>query len=151
MGKAIIGAGNSEGLPLSEAVLAGGFLFLSGLVGFGPDGRIVPGGIAAETRAIFTEVSRLLTLAGATLDDVVKVSVYLADASDFDSFNSVYGAYFRKAAPARISMSVRLTIDARIELDLIAYVGRARRVIRKLKLIVHRLYEARTTGVPLAR
>lgn len=148
MGKAIIGAGNGEGLPLSEAVLAGGFLFLSGLVGFGANGRIVPGGIAAETTAIFAEVRRLLKLGGATLDDVVKVNVYLADASEFDSFNAAYRTYFTKAPPARISMQVGLTIEARVELDLIAYVGKSRRVMRKFKGLLDRLS---ATPVPLAR
>jgi 2-iminobutanoate/2-iminopropanoate deaminase len=123
LGKQIISAGGVEGLPLSEAVRAGGFVFLSGLVGFGHDGRIVPGGIAAETDAIFTEVRRLLGAAGATLDDVVKVNAYLTDAAEFDAFNAAYRVYFPQAPPARISMSVRLTIEARIELDLIAYVG----------------------------
>jgi 2-iminobutanoate/2-iminopropanoate deaminase len=124
MGKTIIGTSGVEGLPLSEAVVAGGFVFLSGLVGFGSDGRIVPGGIAAETDAIFAQVKHLLAQAGATLEDVVKVNVYLSDAGEFDVFNTVYRKYFAQAPPARISMSVRLTIDARVELDLIAFVGR---------------------------
>ena len=123
MGRVIIGASNPEGLPLSEAVLAGGFLFISGLVGFDPEGKIVPGGIAAETEAIFREVKRLLSLAGATLEDVVKVNVYLADPAEFSGFNAAYREHFPSSAPARISMSVQLTIDARVELDLIAYVG----------------------------
>lgn len=123
MGKVIVGVGNPEGLPFSEAVVAGGFLFMSGLVGFGPDGKVVPGGIAAETEAIFREVKRLLALAGGTLEDVVKVNVYLADAAEFSSFNVAYRMHFPSAAPARISMSVHLTIDARVELDLIAYIG----------------------------
>jgi len=123
MGKTIIGGAGLEGLPLSEAVLAGGFLFLSGLVGFGSDGRIVPGGIAAETDAIFAHVQRLLALAGGTLQDVVKVNAYLSNAAEFEAFNAAYRAYFREAPPARISMSVQLTIDARVELDLIAFIG----------------------------
>ena len=123
MEKTIIGGGNAEGLPFSEAVRAGGFLFLSGLVGFGPDGRIVPGGIAAETDAIMAEAKRLLALGDGSLADVVKVGVFLADADEFDSFNTAYRRHFPRSPPARISMSVRLTIDARVELDLIAYVG----------------------------
>src|SRR5450631_1816869 len=117
MGKQVIGASGPNGLPLSEAVYAGGFLFLSGLVGFGSNGRIVQGGIVAETDAIFTEVQRLLALGGASLSDVVKVNVYLADGSEFESFNSAYRLYFPKSPPARISMSVGLTIEARVELD----------------------------------
>ena len=123
MGKQILGAGNSEDLPFSEAVRAGDFIFLSGLVGFGADGSIVPGGVTAETDAIFAQARRLLQLGGATLDDVVKVNVYLADADEFGSFNAAYRLHFPQSPPARISMSTRLTIDARLEIDLIAYVG----------------------------
>lgn len=123
MGKEIIGGGSVEGLPLSEAVRAGGFVFLSGLVAFGPDDKVVPGGIEAETRVVLDEAERLLTLAGATLDDVVKVNVYLTRPEDFDGFNRMYRVRFPRRPPARISMCVQLTIDARLELDMIAYIG----------------------------
>lgn len=123
MGKQILSSGNAEGLPFSEAVRAGDFIFLSGMVGFGADGGIVAGGVAAETDAIFAEARRLLQLAAASLDDVVKVNVYLAEPEDFDRFNAAYRVHFPQAPPARISMSTRLTIDARLEIDLIAYVG----------------------------
>lgn len=123
MSKRIIGGANAENLPLSEIVRAGDFLFLSGLVGFGHDQRIVPGGIAAETDTILLEAQRLLALAGATLEDVVKVNVYLCEANEFDAFNATYRRHFPHAPPARVSLVVGLTIDARVELDMIAYVG----------------------------
>ena len=123
MGKTIVKGSGAEGLPFSEVVAAGGFVFLSGLVAFDSQGKIVSGGIGAETRTIFVDVHRLLALAGAGLDDVVKVNVYLADPADFDAFNEEYRRHFSDAPPARISVSVKLTIDARVELDLIAYVG----------------------------
>lgn len=123
MGKEIIGGPQVEGLPLSEAVRAGGFVFLSGLVAFGPDGKIVRGGIEAETRAVLDEAQRLLTLAAATLDDVVKVNVYLTQPEHFDGFNRIYRQRFPRHPPARISMCVGLTIDALLELDMIAYIG----------------------------
>jgi len=123
MGKTIVKGSGTEGLPLSEVVVAGGFVFLSGLVAFDSEGKIVSGGIGTETRTIFLEIRRLLALAGAGLDDVVKVNVYLADPADFDAFNAEYRRHFGNAPPARISLSVKLTIDARVELDLIAYVG----------------------------
>jgi 2-iminobutanoate/2-iminopropanoate deaminase len=87
MSKQILSAGNAEGLPFSEAVRAGDFIFLSGMVGFAADGRIVEGGVSAETDAILAEARRLLQLADATLDDVVKVNVYLSEPDDFDQFN----------------------------------------------------------------
>lgn len=123
MRKQIIGGPHPEGLPVSEAVKAGDFVFLSGLVGFGADGTIVKGGIEAETSAVLNEAQRLLELAGATLADVVKVNVYLTRAADFDKFNAVYRQRFGSMPPARISMCVELTIDAAIEIDLIAYLG----------------------------
>lgn len=123
MGKQIIGGAHPEGLPIAEAVSAGGFVFLSGLCGFDASGAIVKGGIQAETRSILDEAQRLLELAGATLSDVVKVGVYLSRAEDFDAFNAVYRERFAGSPPARISMCVMLTIDASIELDLTAYIG----------------------------
>lgn len=123
MGKLVVGGAHPEGLPVSEAVLAGGFVFLSGLVGFDANGAIVKGGIQAETRAVLDEAQRLLTEAGAEISDVVKVNVYLSRAEDFDAFNAVYRQRFAKSPPARITMCVTLTIDALIELDLIAYIG----------------------------
>lgn len=123
MGKQVFGTGNVENLPFSEAVRAGGFVYLSGLVGFGPDGRIVAGGVAAETNAIMLEAQRLLGLAGGTLEDLVKVNAYLTDPQDFDAFNAAYRVYFPKAAPARITLGARLTIEARLEIDFIAYLG----------------------------
>jgi 2-iminobutanoate/2-iminopropanoate deaminase len=125
MGRQVLGTGNPEGLPISEAVRAGDFVFLSGLVGFDPDGKIISGGIAAETHAILAEAKRLLALAGGGLDDLVKVNVYLADPAEFDEFNAAYRVHFPNSAPARISVSTRLTIDARVEIDFIAYVGAA--------------------------
>jgi enamine deaminase RidA (YjgF/YER057c/UK114 family) len=123
MGKQIVGGPHPEGLPISEAVAAGGFIFLSGLVGCDADGNVVQGGIEAETTAVLDEAQRLLGLAGATLADVVKVNVYLTRPGDFDKFNAVYRRRFGSKPPARISMCVQLTIDAALELDLIAYVG----------------------------
>ena len=80
MGKQILGAGNAEGLPFSEAVRAGDFIFLSGLVGFGADG----GHRGGRSRGGNGRYLRRSTAAAPTrccdLDDVVKVNVYLADA-----------------------------------------------------------------------
>lgn len=123
MPKRIIAGTNSEGLPLSEAVEAGGFIFLSGMVGFGSDGKIVAGGVGPELDSIMAQASEILARAGATLDDVVKVNITLVDAGDFDAFNERYRTYFRKDPPARITTVAGLTIDARIELDMIALAG----------------------------
>lgn len=123
MPKTIIAGGNVEGLPLSEAVSAGGFIFISGLVGCDADGRVTPGGVAAETSLIIDQVESLLHRAGASLEDIVKVNAYLAQVEDFDRFNAAYAQRFAGAPPARITTGSMLTIDARIEMDFTAYVG----------------------------
>lgn len=123
MAKQVISGSSTEGLPLSEAVRAGDFVFISGMVGFGPDGRIVEGGIASETDRIMADVADILKRAGATLDDIVKVTAYLVHACDFEAFNETYATYFREAPPARVGVVTALTIDARIEMDFVAYTG----------------------------
>lgn len=124
MGKQVISGAGMEGLPLSEAVRAGDFVFVSGMVGFGPDGKIVEGGVAAETDRIMADAADILKRAGATLADIVKVNIYLVDAGDFPVFNETYARYFRKEPPARASIATSLTIDARVEMDFIAYTGK---------------------------
>jgi 2-iminobutanoate/2-iminopropanoate deaminase len=123
MGKTIIVGENVEGLPISEAVQAGGFIFFSGLVAVDSEGRVIPGGIAAETDHIFRQVATTLTTIGASLSDVVKVNAILTNAEDFDGFNDSYRKHFHTKPPARITTCAQLLIDARVELDLIAYVG----------------------------
>lgn len=124
MAKQVISGPGMEGLPLSEAVRAGDFIFISGMVGFGPDGRIVEGGVAAETDRIMADAADILKRAGAALADIVKVSICLTDADDFPAFNEAYARYFRKNPPARVSLVAKLTIDARVEMDFIAYTGK---------------------------
>ena len=123
MPKQVISGIGTEGLPLSEAVRAGDFVYISGMVGFGPDGKIVEGGIAAETDRIMADVADILKRAGATLRDIVKVNVYLRDAADFAAFNEAYAKYFREAPPARAGVVTALTIDARVEMEFVAYTG----------------------------
>lgn len=124
MAKQVISGPGMEGLPLSEAVRAGDFIYVSGMVGFGPDGRIVEGGVAAETDRIMADAADILKRAGATLADIVKVSICLTHADDFAAFNEAYARYFRKDPPARVSLVAQLTIDARVEMDFIAYTGK---------------------------
>ncbi len=121
MGLEFIAGENVEGLPLSEAVRAGDFIFVSGMVGFGPDGKVVQGGVAAETERIMGDLEELLTRAGGSLSRIVKVSVYLANADDFETFNRTYARYFKSKAPARVSVVTALTIDATVEMDFVVY------------------------------
>lgn len=108
-------------VPLSPAVRAGDFIYISGQVPTGPDGVIVPGGIEAQTRKVLDNMQAALSLAGATLADVVKTTVILADARDFGAFNKVYGTYFPQDPPARTTLEARLMIDIRVEIEAVAY------------------------------
>ena len=111
-------------VPLSPAVRAGDFVFVSGQVPVGPDGRVVPGGIGAETRAVIDNIRAALALAGCGLEDVVKTTVWLRDRDDFPAFNAVYAEYFPHQPPARSTAESRLMIDIAVEIEAIAYAPR---------------------------
>ena len=110
-------------LPFSPAVKAGPFVFVSGQVAMGEDGEIVPGGIEAQTRQALKNVERALALAGSSLADVVKATVWLDDARDFWSFNRVYAEHFPGNKPARSTTQAKLMVDAKIEIEVVAYRG----------------------------
>jgi reactive intermediate/imine deaminase len=107
-------------LPFSAAVSANGFVFVSGQVAKGDDGNIVAGDIEAHTRQTLRNVERTLALAGCTLRDVVKVTVWLQDAGDFARFNRVYAEFFQGDKPARSTTQAKLVVDSRIEIEAIA-------------------------------
>jgi 2-iminobutanoate/2-iminopropanoate deaminase len=111
---------NSEGLPLSDAVRFGDLLFVSGMVGMDAAGTVVAGGIAAETHQAFRNIAAVLAAAGAHLSDVLKVNVILTRAEDFAAFNAAYREIFPTDPPARVSMVAGLTIDACVEIDVVA-------------------------------
>jgi 2-iminobutanoate/2-iminopropanoate deaminase len=102
--------------PYSPAVRAGDFLFISG--------QVAPeiGDVAHETRQVLTNLRRILEACGATLDDVVKCSVFLANAEDFAAMNAVYGEFFGEARPARSTVVTGFAIpNIKVEIDAIAY------------------------------
>ncbi|GAB2707516.1 RidA family protein [Comamonas piscis] len=107
--------------PLSPAVRAGDFVFVSGTVPTDDQGQVVPGGIEAQTRAVFKRLEEALALGGCTLADVAKVNVWLDDPRDFGSFNRVYMECFGDHRPARSTVESRLMIDAKVEIDVTAY------------------------------
>jgi reactive intermediate/imine deaminase len=110
-------------MPFSRAVRAGDFIYVSGQVPLGEDTEIVPGGIVEQTHQTMKNVISALESAGAALKDVVKCTVWLEDARDFASFNKVYLSYFKDHPPARSCVESRLMIDAKVEIEAIAYVG----------------------------
>jgi len=80
--------------PFSPAVRAGDFVYVSGQVPVDKNGELVVGGIEAQTRQVMENIKTVLALAGATLDDVCKSTVWLQDARDFGAFNRIYMSYF---------------------------------------------------------
>ena len=115
-------------LPYSDAVRAGGLLFLAGTIGSAPGSRqLVPGGIEPETRQALENVRANLEAHGSSLDRVVKCTVFLADINDFETMNKVYREFFPNNKPARTTVGVAaLPIGARIEIDCIAAAGASR-------------------------
>ena len=107
--------------PFSPATRAGAFVFVSGQVPVDDGGQVVVGGIEAQTRQVFRNIEKVLALAGCTLEDVCKVGVWLDDARDFGSFNRVYMECFGSHRPARSTVESRLMIDAKVEMDVVAY------------------------------
>src|SRR5512143_2858945 len=81
--------------PFSQAVEVGGFLYFSGQVGQDPaTGKVVEGGIVAETERVFQNLSAVLKAAGSSFDHVVRAGVYLTSMSDFVAMNGIYAKYF---------------------------------------------------------
>jgi len=121
MPRQTIGGMSAQGLPFSKAVRAGDFVYVSGQVAFDKNGRLVEGGIEDQTRQTMQNIEDVLKEAGCSMEDVVKVNVWLDDARDFGRFNSTYGEFFPKDAPARSTVESKLMIDGKIEVDCIAY------------------------------
>lgn len=106
--------------PFSVAVRAGDFVYVSGQV---PtlDGEIVSGGIVEQTEQVMKNIIAALQSADCSLDQVVKVNVWLDDPRDFTSFNGVFHRYFIAHPPARSTVQAQLMVDAKVEMDVIAY------------------------------
>ena len=114
-------ASDRQARPFSPAVRAGDFIYVSGQVPANAEGEIVVGGIEAQTRQVMENLKKVLALAGATLDDVCKSTVWLQDARDFGAFNRIYMSYFGENKPARSATEARLMVDAKVEIDVVAY------------------------------
>lgn len=105
------------GGPYSHAVGAGPLIFLSGQRPQNPLTGEIPVGFGAQARQVFDNLSSVLTSCGCTFDDVVKVSVFLADIGDFAEFNEIYRQYFSDPFPARTTIACVLRgIDVEVDL-----------------------------------
>jgi len=108
--------------PYSQALVSNDLLFVSGQIPLDPaTGALVSGGIEQAVERIFDSIQAILAAAGATLDDVVKTTVYLVRMSDFAAMNAVYARRFGSHRPARSTVAVaQLPKDAAVEIDVIA-------------------------------
>jgi 2-iminobutanoate/2-iminopropanoate deaminase len=108
--------------PYSQAIKAGGFVFVSGQVAFDPPtGKLLPGDVTAQTERVLKNVEAILTAAGTRLESVVRCTVFLKNMNDFAAMNEVYGRFWKSAPPSRTTVEVaRLPKDALIEIDVIA-------------------------------
>jgi 2-iminobutanoate/2-iminopropanoate deaminase len=108
--------------PYSQAIKAGGFVFVSGQIPIDPQtGAFVPGGIAEQTEQVLKNLSAVLQAAGGSLAQVVKTTVFLADMKDFAAMNEVYGRFFTSEPPARATVAAAgLPRDARVEIEVVA-------------------------------
>jgi len=113
----------TQGLPFSEAVRVGDFLFLSGQVGLDESGKLVAGGIAPETRRTMENIRSVLERHGSSLDRVVKVTVMLADIDEWGAMNAEYVKFFPGHLPARSAFGTSgLALGARVEIEAVAVV-----------------------------
>jgi 2-iminobutanoate/2-iminopropanoate deaminase len=109
--------------PYNPAVRAGGFVFVSGQTPRDPrTGELVGDTIEAQSRQTLENVGRVLAAAGASLADVVSVTVYLADPATWDAFNAVYREFFGDPFPSRTAVGVALR-GILVEVSAVAYVG----------------------------
>ena len=117
-------AGAEAGRPFSPAVRVGDMLYLSGQIGTDSSGRLVPGGIEAETRQTMENIRAVLARGGSSFDRVVKCTVMLADIREWGAMNSVYVTYFaERRRPARSALGASgLALGARVEFECLATV-----------------------------
>lgn len=112
--------------PYSQAVAVNGFLFTSGMIAINPvSGELSTGGIKEQTRLVMDNLKALITFAGASMDAVVKTTVFLSDMNNFSVMNLIYAEYFSSNPPARSTVEVaRLPKDVLVEIECIVYINK---------------------------
>jgi reactive intermediate/imine deaminase len=124
MGKEVIGgpfAAAGMRLPFSKAVRAGDLVFVSGQMATDRNGRLAVGSMEDEARQVFANIEAILAEAGCTMADVVKCTCWIDDPRDFAQFNAVFAEVFPDRPPARSTVVSKLVLNARLEVEAIAY------------------------------
>jgi 2-iminobutanoate/2-iminopropanoate deaminase len=114
-----------QGAPYSQAISAGGLVFVSGQLALRPDhAEIVGDSITEQTEQVFANLRAILEAAGTGLDRLVKTTVYLTDLGDFAGMNEVYARHVGDAPPARATIEISaLPSGAKVEIEAIALAG----------------------------
>ncbi|MFB6284027.1 MAG: RidA family protein [Halobacteria archaeon] len=108
----------------SQAVKANGFVFTAGQIPFTPDGEKVGGDIAEQAEQALENLEAVLEEAGSSLEDVVKVTVFLDDIGDFEDMNSTYAGFFEGEPPARSAVEAGgLPKGVGVEIEAVAVTG----------------------------
>ena len=113
-------SGSNE-IPLSKAVRAGDFVYVSGQTANDGKGGIVNANIEDQTEIIMKNVSKILSETNCDIEDIIKTTVWISEARDFHRFNIIYAKFFSKNKPARSTTVCDLVVDAKIEIEVIAY------------------------------
>jgi 2-iminobutanoate/2-iminopropanoate deaminase len=110
--------------PYSQAVKMGPLLFVSGQLALDADGNRVQGGVTRETEKVMENLKAVVEAAGATMEQVVKTTVFMTDLADFKYMNTVYERYFPATPPARSTVQVvKLPKDAKVEIEAIVVIA----------------------------
>jgi 2-iminobutanoate/2-iminopropanoate deaminase len=111
----------NRGLPHSPGIRAGDFIFLSGMVAIDPEtGERVAGTVASETRQILMNMAHMLESAGSSLQNIVKINVFIYSMLEFENMNAVFKQFFPDDPPARTTCGVQLSGGSKIEIECIA-------------------------------
>ncbi|HET7521873.1 MAG TPA: RidA family protein [Bacillales bacterium] len=109
--------------PYSQGIITGNMFYSSGQIPLTPEGNLAEGGIREQTHQVFANLKAILEEAGASLETVVKTTVFIADMEQFADVNDVYGTYFSSHQPARSCVEVaKLPKDALVEIEAVALI-----------------------------
>jgi 2-iminobutanoate/2-iminopropanoate deaminase len=108
--------------PYSQAVRVGQFIYTAGQIALIPGtGKLIEGGIEAQTRQVLQNLSNVLEAAGSNLENVIKSTIFVTNLADFGQINEVYGTFFKKDPPARSTVQVAaLPLGANVEIEVVA-------------------------------
>ena len=110
--------------PYSQAIKAGDFLFIAGQIPLDPEtGTLVEGSFQDKVRRVLENIKAIVEAGGGSLNDIVKVTVYLKDIDKYSEFNEVYSEYFKDSKPSRVVVGVsNLPKGVDLEVEAIAYI-----------------------------